>query len=119
MATLGSLAVLARLSMTERFSRSSRLNQARIHRQLRVVLKKSREGSRSLDRTSSQQPANSAGISNYQRAQKTQAMTPANRMLHCVRSGSLNVCAPHVSPSGLQNSRRRYRKNINVKRVNC
>jgi hypothetical protein len=29
------------------------------------------------------------------------------------------VRAAHVSPSGLPSSRRRYRKNINVKRVNC
>jgi len=119
MATLGSLAVVARSSMTQRFSRSSRLNQTRTHQRLRVVLKNHARDLDPSDRTSNQPPANSAGISNYQRAQKTRATTPANRMLHCVRSGSLNVCAARVSPSGLQNSRRRNRKKINVKRVNC
>src|SRR5213078_4621737 len=119
MATLGSLAVVACLSSTERFSRSSRLNQTRIHRRLQVVLKNHARDLDPFDRTSNQAPANSAGTSNYQRAQKTQASSSANRMLHCVRSGSLNVCAARVSPSGLQNSRRRNRKKINVKRVNC
>ena len=128
MATLGSLAVVARLSMTERFSRSSRLNQTRIHRRLQVVLKNHARDLDPFDRTSNQPPANSAGTSNYQRAQKTQAMTPANRMLHCVRSGSSTVCAEGFRVQmmwkssltvGLLARQRIDRKNINVKRVNC
>ncbi|SRR5258707_13545321 len=50
MATLGSLAVIARLSGTERFLRSSRLNQTRIHQQRQVVLKNHARGLDQPDR---------------------------------------------------------------------
>jgi hypothetical protein len=61
LATLGSLAVLARLSSTERFLRSSRLNQTRIHPPAQVVLKNHATDLDLIDRAPTKPPAHPAG----------------------------------------------------------
>src|SRR3979409_2670858 len=128
MATLGSLAVVARLSMTLRFSRGSRLNQTRVHRRLRVRLKKSTEGSRStrsnLEPTAGKfcrhlQPPTSTENAGHD-ACEPHASLRALGLINRLRRG---ISRPNnIGASltvGLLPHQRIDRKNINVKRVNC
>ena len=91
MATLGSLAVVADLSSTERFSRSSRLNQTRIHPPAQVVLENHARGFDLLDRPSNKPPANSAG--------KLQPPTSTE-------NAGQNACEPHASLRALRLTKR-------------
>src|SRR5882762_3164253 len=122
MATLGSLAVLPDSGSTERFPRSFRLNQTCIHPPTQVVLKSYARDLDLLDQTSNQTAGKFCRQTPTINEQTPQARTPAKRMLQCVRSGSLNMCAAWVpvnrigEPSltgGLMPHLHNNRKNIN------
>src|SRR5258708_19251406 len=122
MATLGSLAVIARLSGTERFLRSSRLNQTRIHQQRQVVLKNHASGLDQPDRNlkrlyrllpaaiTNQLPAYSAG--------DLRPTTSIKRGQGCPRTArriralllTIRVPAPHISPSDCLSAHRASKK---------
>ena len=129
MATLGSLAVVARVSSTERFLRSSRLNQTRIHPPTQVVLKNHTRDLDLFDRALTKLPANPAGY-----LQPSTSLEFAHRGMVCEPHASLRALRLSYSllqrGCRLQNGKmfptvaplprlRGDRKNINVKRVNC
>src|SRR5258706_15822475 len=131
MATLGSLAVIARLSGTERFLRSSRLNQTRIHQQRQVVLKNHARDLDQPDRNlkrlyrllpaaiTNQLPAYSAGdLRPTTSIERGQGCSPTARRIRALLL-TIRVRAAHISASDCRSSRRRYRKNINVNRGHC
>jgi hypothetical protein len=128
MATLGSLAVVARVSNTERFLRSSRLNQTRIHPPTQVVLKNYTRDLDLFDRALTKLPANPAGH-----------LQPSTSLEFAPQDGLRTACFTACAPAQLQSAAawiphpngkifptvgslprlRGDRKNINVKRVNC
>jgi hypothetical protein len=87
MATLGSLAVVARVSSTERFLRSSRLNQTRIHPPTQVVLKNHTRDLDLFDRVLIKLPVNPAG---YLQPSTSLEFAPPDGL----RTACFNACAP-------------------------
>src|ERR1700681_2774146 len=128
MATLGSLAVVARVSNTERFLRSSRLNQTRIHPPTQVVLKNHTRDLDLFDRALTKLPANPAGhlqpSTSLEFAAQSGLRTACFTACSPAQSQSAAAWIPHTKWEDLPNGRvpprlRGDRKNINVKRVNC
>jgi len=93
MATLGSLAVTARIEQTRAVSTEFRLNQSCIHPLKQVVLKISRGNSIYSIVSRNQSPASSAGKLQPSTSKHFAGQEVRGRTLHCVRLGSLNVCA--------------------------
>src|SRR5258708_32267275 len=92
MATLGSLAVVARVSNAERFLRSSRLNQTRIHPPTQVVLKNHTRDLDLFDRALIKLPVYPAG---YLQPSTSLEFAP----LDGLRTACFTACAPAQSQS--------------------
>src|SRR6266436_1373359 len=128
MATLGPLAVVARVSSAERFLRSSRLNQTRIHPPTQVVLKNHTRDLDLFDRALIKLPVNPAG---YLQPSTSLEFAPLDGLRTHASLRALQLSYSLLQRgSRLQNGGifprvgplprlRGDRKNINVKRVNC